>query len=136
MWDDASRRRFDVVMAWSIDRIGRSTKDVATFMDDMEALRVEQFYLQQGIDTSTPSGKAMVQMCSVFAELERGLIQERVKAGLARARSKGKRLGRPLVSKEAEGRIHRLRAEGMGYNRIAKEVGCGNAVVQRVLTAG
>ena len=135
LWKDASRRRFDLVMAWSIDRIGRSTKDVANFMADMEALGVEQVYLQQAIDTSTPTGRAMVQMCSVFAELERGLIQERVKAGLARARSKGKRLGRPRVSKETEGRIHRLRAEGMGYNRIATTVGCGNAVVQRVLAA-
>jgi DNA invertase Pin-like site-specific DNA recombinase len=94
LYKDASRRRFDMVMAWSIDRIGRSVHAVSGFIADMEAL-IGQYYHQQAIDTTTPSGKAMIQMCVVFAEFERGMIKERIHAGLKRAKDEGKTLGRP-----------------------------------------
>jgi DNA invertase Pin-like site-specific DNA recombinase len=91
----ASRRRFDIVMAWSVDRLGRSLQDLVNFLSELHALKVDLFLKTQGIDTTTPSGKAMFGMLSVFADFERSIIQERVRAGLVRARKEGKRLGRP-----------------------------------------
>src|SRR5512145_1378650 len=93
----AARREFDVVMAWSVDRLGRSLQDLVAFLSELHALRVDLFLHQQGLDTTTPAGKAMFQMLGVFAEFERSIIQERVRAGLARAKSEGKRLGRPMI---------------------------------------
>src|SRR5436309_7082318 len=84
-----------MVMAWSVDRLGRSLQDLVGFLSELHALRIDLFLHQQGLDTTTPGGKAMFQMMGVFAEFERSMIQERVRAGLARARSEGKRLGRP-----------------------------------------
>jgi DNA invertase Pin-like site-specific DNA recombinase len=92
---DAARREFDMVMAWSVDRLGRSLQDLVAFLSELHALKIDLFLRQQGLDTTTPGGKAMFQMLGVFAEFERAMIQERVRAGLARARSEGKRLGRP-----------------------------------------
>jgi DNA invertase Pin-like site-specific DNA recombinase len=84
-----TRREFDVVMAWSVDRLGRSLQDLVGFLSDLHALGIDLFLHQQGLDTTTPSGKAMFQMMGVFAEFERAMIQERVRAGLARARAEG-----------------------------------------------
>src|SRR5262245_13349187 len=94
----AARREFDVVMAWSVDRLGRSLQDLVAFPAELHALGVDLFLHQQGLDTATPAGKAMFQMMGVFAEFERAMIQERVRAGLRRARSEGKRLGRPPIA--------------------------------------
>ena len=91
MLRDAFRRQFDVVMAWSVDRLGRSLQELVTFLGELHALHVDLHLHQQGIDTTTPAGKALFQMMGVFAEFERSMIQERVRAGLARARSEGKR---------------------------------------------
>ena len=82
---DASTRQFDVVMAWSVDRLGRSLQDLIAFLSELHALKVDLFLKSQGIDTTTPGGKAMFQMMGVFAEFERSIIQERVRAGLRRA---------------------------------------------------
>jgi DNA invertase Pin-like site-specific DNA recombinase len=87
-------RQFDVVMAWSVDRLGRSLQDLVNFLSELHALRIDLFLKTQGIDTTTPGGKAMFQLMGVFAEFERSIIQERVRAGLRRARSEGKQLGR------------------------------------------
>ena len=97
---DATKRQFDVVMAWSVDRLGRSLQDLVAFLSELHALGIDLFLHQQGLDTTTPAGKAMFQMMGVFAEFERSIIQERVRAGLARARSEGKRLGRPTIAPE------------------------------------
>jgi DNA invertase Pin-like site-specific DNA recombinase len=88
---DATKRQFDVVMAWSVDRLGRSLQDLVAFLTEIHALKVDLYLHQQGIDTTTPAGKAMFQMMGVFAEFERAMIQERVRAGLARARDGGKK---------------------------------------------
>src|SRR5262249_2958852 len=88
---DATKRQFDVIMAWSVDRLGRSLQDLVGFLSELHALGIDLFLHQQGLDTTTPAGKAMFQMMGVFAEFERAMIQERVRAGLARARSEGKR---------------------------------------------
>src|SRR5206468_3937398 len=102
MLKDAMRRRFDVLMFWSIDRLGRSTATVATALAELEAAGVAIYADKEGMDATTPHGKAMLQMAVVFAELERGIIRERVKAGLARARAQGIALGRPRVPGKVE----------------------------------
>ena len=101
------KRQFDVIMAWSVDRLGRSLQDLVGFLSELHALGIDLFPHQQGLDTTTPAGKAMFQMMGVFAEFERAMIQERVRAGLARAKSEGKRLGRPRIAPELEERIRK-----------------------------
>ena len=84
MHKDASRRKFDIVMAWSVDRLGRGLQDLIGFLSELHALGIDLALHQQGIDTTTPAGKAMFQMMGVFAEFERSMIVERVRAGVAR----------------------------------------------------
>ena len=130
---DATRRQFDVVMAWSVDRLGRSLQDLVAFLGDLHAQGVDLYLHIQGIDTTTPGGKALFQMMGVFAEFERAMIQERVCAGLAKARAKGKRLGRPKVSPSVESAIQAARAAGKGQQAIARELRVGVGTVRRVL---
>lgn len=130
---DATRGRFDLIAAWSVDRLGRSLQDLVTFLQDMHAAGRDLYLHQQAIDTSTPSGRAMFQMLGVFAEFERGMIRERVNAGLARAKAKGVKLGRRPVAPVIERRIRELRIGGMGILKIGREVGVGTSVVQRVM---
>jgi DNA invertase Pin-like site-specific DNA recombinase len=131
----ATKRQVDVVMAWSVDRLGRSLQDLVAFLGDLQASGVDLYLHQQGIDTTTPGGKALFQMMGVFAEFERAMIRERVNAGLARARAEGKRLGRPRIPAEKEEAIRKARREGKGILKIAREVGVGTAAVQRVLNS-
>jgi len=91
MLRDAAQRKFDMVMAWSVDRLGRSLQDLVSFLWELHALHVDLFLHQQGLDTTTPGGKAMFHMMGVFAEFERAMIAERVRAGLKRAKDEGKR---------------------------------------------
>jgi DNA invertase Pin-like site-specific DNA recombinase len=134
MCRDAGQHRFDVIMAWSVDRLGRSLQDLVSFLSELHALRIDLYLHQQGIDTTTPAGKAMFQMMGVFAEFERAMIQERVRAGLARARSEGKRLGRPRIAPELEARIEKaLATPGRpGVRKIAKQFGVDPGTVQRI----
>src|SRR5246127_757563 len=90
---DATARKINMIAAWSVDRLGRSLQDLVGFLTDLQALECDLYLHQQALDTSTPSGRAMFQMCGVFAEFERGMIRERVNAGLARAKERGVRLG-------------------------------------------
>lgn len=129
----AARREFDVVAAWSVDRLGRSLQHLVALLEEIQAKGVDLYLHQQGLDTATPSGKALFQMCGVFAEFERAMIRERVRAGLRRAQAEGKRLGRPRVSVAVERRIRALRRSGMGMIRIAKAAGCGVSTVQRIV---
>ena len=117
------RKEIDMVMVWSVDRLGRSLQHLTTLLSDIHSKGVDLYLHQQGIDTTTPSGKMMFQMCGVFAEFERSLIRERVMAGLERARSQGKRLGRPPVPPILIEKMKRMRQEGMTLTAIAKKVG-------------
>ena len=128
-----ARKEFDMVAAWSVDRLGRSLQDLVTFLSDMQSKKVDLYLHQQALDTSTPSGKAMFGMLGVFAEFERTIIQERVKAGLARARAKGTTLGRPKTNAKIEQQIRILAAKGVGKVKIARMLGIGVSVTQRVL---
>ncbi len=133
MCQAAVRREIDVVMAWSVDRLGRSLLHLVEFLNELHASGTDLYLQQQGIDTTTPAGKAMFQMSAVFAEFERAMISDRVKAGLERARAKGTRLGRPRVTAEIEDAILAARAKGKGIRRIASELGVGVGTVQRVI---
>ena len=135
MLKDANRRRFDVLMFWSVDRIGRSTATVAAALADLEAAGVAIYADKEGMDATTPHGKAMLQMAAVFAELERGMIRERVIAGLERARRQGKVLGRPKVTRRMEDAIRARLASGVGILKTARELGVGVSTVQRVKAA-
>ena len=130
----AVRREFDLVAAWSVDRLGRSLQDLVGFLQELHGAGVDLYLHQQALDTTTPSGKAMFQMMGVFAEFERSMISERVKAGLARTKAKGTKLGRPRTSPKTEAQILKLRSKGMGMLRIGKELGIGTGVVQRVVS--
>ena len=128
----AVRREFDVIMAWSVDRLGRSLQDLVAFLSDIHARGIELYLHQQGIDTTTPSGKAMFQMMGVFAEFERAMVRERVLAGLKRARAKGKRLGRPTISAAKERAIRADVAAGLGFRKIMARHRVGTSVIQRI----
>jgi hypothetical protein len=101
---DATQRKFDLITAWSVDRQGRSLQDLVAFLSDIHALKID-LPAPTELGPSTPSGKAMFQMMGVFAEFERAIIQERVRAGLARVKSEGKVLGRPRIDGALEADI-------------------------------
>ncbi len=133
-----ARRDMDMVAAWSVDRLGRSLPDLLDVLKELHAKGVDLFLHQQGLDTSTPSGRAMYQMLGVFAEFERAMIRERVMAGLARARAEGTKLGRRRVEDRQDGaRVVRAilakRNGGAGIRKIASELGVGVGTVMRVL---
>jgi DNA invertase Pin-like site-specific DNA recombinase len=130
-----TRKDFDMVAAWSVDRLGRSLKDLVGFLEELKAKNVDLYLHQQGLDTSTPAGRAMFQMCGVFAEFERAMIVERVKAALKRAKAEGIKLGRPKVSAEVEGKIKEQLALGLGIRKVARMIPCGTGTVQRVKAA-
>jgi DNA invertase Pin-like site-specific DNA recombinase len=131
-----ARREIDMVAAWSVDRLGRSLTDLLSFLTDLHAKGVDLFLHQQGLDTSTPSGRAMFQMLGVFAEFERAMIRERAMTGLARARAEGKQLGRRTVEQSHGAKVKaalNLRSRGVGIRRIAREVGLGVGTVIRLV---
>src|SRR5580700_10432428 len=134
LWKDACGRKFDIVMAWSVDRLGRSLQDLVDFLAELHALKIDLCLRQQGIDTTTPAGKALFGMMGVFAEFERSIIQERVRAGLERARREGKRLGRPPLDPELRERIQEaLKAPGRpGVRKIAAQSGVNASTVQQI----
>ena len=130
------RGKFDVVAAWSVDRLGRSLQDLVTFLGELHGTGCDLYLDRQGVDTSTPAGKAMFQMLGVFAEFERSLIVERVRAGIARARTagtkSGKAFGRPKISPEREDAVRASLAAGNGIRKTARLNGTGNATVARI----
>ena len=123
-------------MSWSVDRLGRSLQHLIGFLDEIHAKGVDLYLHQQGIDTTTPAGKAMFQMCGVFVEFERAMIQERVRAGWNRARAAGKTLDRSTVGAAKERAIRTQRKKGKGIKAFARDLGVGVSVVQRVVAAG
>jgi DNA invertase Pin-like site-specific DNA recombinase len=127
-----ARREFDMVAAWSVDRLGRSLQDLIACLGDLQASKVDLFLHQQALDTSTPSGKAMFGMLGIFGEFEAAIIRERVNAGLARARAQGKTLGRPKISMKTEAAIRASLSAGTGIIKTAKSLKIGVSTVQRV----
>jgi DNA invertase Pin-like site-specific DNA recombinase len=132
MLKDASRRHFDIVMAWAIDRLGRSLIDLLGTIQTLEHCGVDLYLDQQAIDTTTPAGRLMFQVTGAFAEFERSMIRQRIHAGLKRAVEQGKQLGRPRIAPELEKRIQGLLRAKKGMLAIAKECGVGTGTVQRI----
>ena len=131
---DAYQKKFQVIMSWDVSRLGRSLKHLVEFMEDIQAKGIDLFLLQNGIDTTTPSGRAMFGMLSVFSFFEREMISERVKSGLERAKAEGKILGRPTNMNDGlRASIKLLREQGLGIKRIAKTIGCGVGTVYKAL---
>jgi DNA invertase Pin-like site-specific DNA recombinase len=132
MLKDAVRRRSDILMVWSIDRLGRSVLHVANALAELDAAGIRLYCDQQGIDSSTPMGRAMIQMASVFGEQERSILRDRVMAGLERVRQQGRKLGRPKVAPKVEDAIRNHLRAGNGILKVAALVGVGSGTVQRV----
>ena len=132
MLKDATRRKFDVVAAWSVDRLGRSLQDLVVMLSEIHAAGVDLYLHQQAIDTTTPAGKAMFQMMGVFAEFERSMIRERVKSGMARAKAQGKRLGKPAVPQAKVEAVKAELARGTGVVKTGRLCGVGTYTVQRI----
>ena len=127
-----ARREFDMVMCWDVSRLGRSLSHLIALLGDFESKKTDFYFHQNQLDTRTPSGKAMFGMMGVFAQFERSLIQERIKAGLERAKAQGKRLGRPPVPPIQRQKIKRLRDEGLSYRKIAKRMDLSVCTVHRL----
>ena len=127
-----ARKEFDLIAVWSVDRLGRSLQDLTTFLSEVHAKKVDLYLHQQGLDTSTPAGRAMFQMMGVFAEFERSMIVERVKAGLNRARALGVRLGRPVASARPD-QVLALHQQGLSLPDIARQLHCSPSTVKRRL---
>src|SRR5690348_12519714 len=133
MLKDATARRINMIAAWSVDRLGRSLQHLVELLNELQALHCNLYLHQQAIDTTTPAGKAMFQMCGVFAEFERAMIVERVNAGLKRAKAAGKVLGRPRIDARTEADIRTALVKGdKGILKIAAEFGVGSGTVQRI----
>jgi DNA invertase Pin-like site-specific DNA recombinase len=132
MLKDASRGKFDIVLAWAIDRLGRSLIDLLGTIQHLEVCGADLYIDQQNVDTTTPMGKLVFQVTGAFAEFERSLIRQRVKAGLKRAVAQGTKLGRPKVAAEVETAIRATLAGGMGMIKAAKMHGVGVGTVQRI----
>ena len=132
----AIKKDFDTILVWSVDRLGRSLQDLVSFLNEIHSVGCDLYIHQSGLDTSTPTGKMMFQMCGVFAEFERGMIRERVVAGQKRAKSQGKHIGRPTNLNE--GLIHSIKymkEQGIGIRKIAKDLSVGVGTVYKVLDA-
>ena len=133
--DAARRRDIDVVLVWRLDRWGRSVTDLLATLQELEHLGVGFVSLNEALDLTTPSGRAMAALLAVFAAFEREILQERVRAGLAHARQNGKKLGRPATAALHAGQIRKLYRAGVTKAEIARRLLIGRTSVRRILTA-
>jgi DNA invertase Pin-like site-specific DNA recombinase len=134
MLQDAQRGKFQAVLIWRLDRLGRSLQHLVRLFESFRSWNVALISFGEGLDFSTSMGKLFYQLSGAFAEFERDCIRERVKAGLRNAKAKGKRLGRPRVSVDAA-RIATLRSAGLSWAKIAKQMGLGEGTVFRMAQA-
>ena len=130
---DARRRRFDTIAAVDVSRLGRSISGLTALFDEVRQIGVDLYLDREAMDTSTPAGRAMLGLAGVFAAFERDLLIQRTMAGLATARAKGVRLGRPPASDGILDAIRSLREQGVGINTIARELKVGKSTVAKVI---
>jgi DNA invertase Pin-like site-specific DNA recombinase len=124
-----TRREIDLVAAWSVDRLGRSLPHLVAFLGELHASGCDLYLHRQGLDTSTPAGRALFGMMGVFAEFERAMIVERTRAGMARARAAGKRIGRPRLDLDLRRKIAQRLADGDSAYAAAKALGIARKTV-------
>jgi len=129
----ARRREIDTVLVWRLDRWGRSVTDLLSTLQELEHLGVGFVSLTEALDLTTPAGRAMAGLLAVFAEFEREILRERVRAGLAHARQNGKRLGRPATVAVHVDRIRKLHRSGLSKSAIARHLHIGRTSVRRIL---
>ncbi len=131
----ARRREIDVVLVWRLDRWGRSVTDLLATLQELEHLGVGFVSLTEALDLTTPAGRAMAALLAVFAEFEREILRERVRAGLAHARQNGRRLGRPLTAGLHADQVRKLYRAGTSKSAIARRLEIGRTSVRRILAA-
>jgi DNA invertase Pin-like site-specific DNA recombinase len=129
----ARRREIDVVLVWRLDRWGRSVADLLATLQELQHLGVGFVSLTEALDLTTPAGRAMAALLAVFAEFEREILRERVRAGLAHARQNGKRLGRPATAARHVSEIRKLHRAGVSKSEIARRLEIGRTSVRRIL---
>ena len=129
----ARRREIDVVLVWRLDRWGRSLADLVVTLKELSELGVGFVSLTEALDLTTPAGRAMAGLLAVFAEFEREILRERVRAGLAHARQNGKRLGRPATAALHADQVRKLRRSGLSKSAIARRLHIGRTSVRRIL---
>jgi DNA invertase Pin-like site-specific DNA recombinase len=132
----ARRREIDVVVVWRLDRWGRSLPDLVVTLRELTDLGVGFVSLTEALDLTTPTGRAMAGMLAVFAEFEREILRERVRAGIAQARNEGRPHGRPRTASLKAAQVLRLKAERVSHAEIARRLGIGRTSVRRILAAG
>ncbi len=130
----ARRREIDAIVVWRLDRWGRSLADLVVTLQELHELGVGFISLNEALDLTTPTGRAMAGMLAVFAEFERGILRDRVKAGIAEARRRGKRHGRPPTVAHRAGEVRQLHAKGLSKSAIAKQLGISRTSVRRFLS--
>ena len=126
------RREIDIVLIWDISRLGRSLQHLLQLIEEFHSKKVDVYFHQQKIDTTTPAGKMWFSICGAVAEWERGMVQERIKLGLERAKAQGKKLGRPTVPARKATKVKQLHEIGMSFRKIANEVGLHRKTVSRL----
>lgn len=131
-----AKREVEMIAAWSVDRLGRSLRDLVSLLADLQAKGVDLFLVQQGLDTSTPSGRAMFQMLGVFSEFEAAMIRDRVRSGVARAKIHGTKsghpIGRPRIAKDVEDQVCKMLKAGIGKVKIARTLRVGTGTVAKI----
>jgi len=132
----ARRREIDVIVVWRLDRWGRSVADLMTTLRELTELNVGFVSLTEALDLTTPTGRAMAGMLAIFAEFEREILRERVKAGIAQARKEGRPHGRPRTASLKADEVVRLKTDGLSHSEIARRLEIGRASVRRILAAG
>ncbi len=130
MMADARKRKFDVLLVYKLDRLSRSLKDLITTLDDLKSMGIDFISYDNGLDTTTPTGRLIFNVVGAVAEFEKDIIRERVRAGLENAKRKGKRLGRPPVSPRLVDEAKKLRSEGMSFRQIGKQLGIPESTVR------
>ena len=129
----ARRRELDLILVWRLDRWGRSLVDLVTTLQELTALQVGFVSLSEALDLTTPSGRALAGMLAVFAEFERDILRDRVKAGIARARKEGRPHGRPRTIAKHMAQVKELFRQGVSKREIAKRLGISRTSVRRLL---
>jgi DNA invertase Pin-like site-specific DNA recombinase len=134
MMEAARKRKFDVLVVWKLDRLSRSLKDLINTLDELGSCNIDFVSYDNNLDTSTPTGKLVFQIVGAVAEFEKDIIKERVIAGLANARLKGKRLGRPPKGDDIYEKAKIMRSEGLSFRKIGKQLGVDEGTIRKRLT--
>jgi DNA invertase Pin-like site-specific DNA recombinase len=131
MTEEARRRKFNVLLVWKLNRLSRSLKDLINALDELGSLGIDFVSYDNNLDTSTPTGKLVFQIVGAVAEFEKDIIKERVIAGLANARRKDRRLGRPPLAEEVYERAKELRHQGISFRKVGRQLGIHESTIKK-----